>query len=83
MLLARGLCRECRLPPRPTRFALPTSRKRSLFETGGSASELLKAVAVVREPMGDRACWLEFCPHCDAQVTVVDEECPDCGAVLD
>jgi hypothetical protein len=28
--------------------------------------------------MGDRACWLEFCPHCDAQVTVVDEACPDC-----
>lgn len=33
--------------------------------------------------MGDRACWLEFCPRCDAQVTVVDEACPDCGAELD
>jgi hypothetical protein len=32
--------------------------------------------------MGDRACWLEICPECDAQVTVVDEECPDCGASL-
>lgn len=40
-------------------------------------------MAVVRGNMGDRACWLEFCPHCDAQVTVVDEECPDCGAALD
>jgi len=32
--------------------------------------------------MGDRACYLEFCPDCDAQVTVVDEECPDCGTDL-
>jgi len=32
--------------------------------------------------MGDRACYLKFCPDCDAQVTVVDEECPDCGTDL-
>ncbi|WP_266075011.1 zinc ribbon domain-containing protein [Haladaptatus caseinilyticus] len=32
--------------------------------------------------MGDRACYLEFCPACDAQVTMVDETCPDCGMVL-
>lgn len=32
--------------------------------------------------MGDRACWREFCPECDAPVTTVDEECPDCGADL-
>jgi hypothetical protein len=33
--------------------------------------------------MGERACQREFCPECDAPVTVVDEECPDCGAGLD
>ncbi len=32
--------------------------------------------------MGDPACYLEFCPVCDAQVTMVDDECPDCGASL-
>jgi len=40
-------------------------------------------VAVVRGGMGDRACWLAFCPDCDARVTVADEECPDSGAALD
>jgi predicted amidophosphoribosyltransferase len=33
--------------------------------------------------MGDRACYRAFCPDCDAQVTVVDEACPDCGRELD
>jgi hypothetical protein len=33
--------------------------------------------------MGERACYREFCPVCDGPVTVVDETCPDCGAVLD
>ncbi|WP_438267066.1 zinc-ribbon domain-containing protein [Haladaptatus salinisoli] len=33
--------------------------------------------------MGDPACYLDFCPECDAQVTTVDDECPDCGAALD
>jgi len=33
--------------------------------------------------MGERACYLEFCPHCDAQVTIADDACPDCGASLD
>lgn len=32
--------------------------------------------------MGDRACYRDYCPTCDAQVTVVDEECPDCGRPL-
>jgi predicted amidophosphoribosyltransferase len=32
--------------------------------------------------MGDRACYREFCPECDAQVTIVDEACPDCGRPL-
>ncbi len=30
--------------------------------------------------MGDRACYR--CPDCDAQVTIVDEECPECGRSL-
>lgn len=34
-------------------------------------------------PMGDPVCYLAFCPACDAQVTNVDDECPDCGARLD
>jgi predicted amidophosphoribosyltransferase len=33
--------------------------------------------------MGDRACYREYCPDCDAQVTIVTEECPDCGRSLD
>ena len=33
--------------------------------------------------MCERACYLEFCPACDAQVTIADEECPDCGTDLD
>lgn len=32
--------------------------------------------------MGERTCYLEFCPVCDAQVTTVTEECPDCGEDL-
>ncbi|PSQ19675.1 hypothetical protein BRD00_01250 [Halobacteriales archaeon QS_8_69_26] len=34
-------------PPRPTRFVLPTRRKPSLREAGGSASKLLKTVETV------------------------------------
>lgn len=33
--------------------------------------------------MGERVCYLEFCPDCEAQVTVVDEVCPDCGTALE
>ncbi len=32
--------------------------------------------------MGDRACYREFCPACDASVTIVDETCPECGREL-
>jgi hypothetical protein len=32
--------------------------------------------------MGDPACYRDFCPTCEAQVTIVDDECPDCGADL-
>ncbi len=39
-------------------------------------------LAVPVRGMGERACYLEFCPECDAQVTVADERCPDCGATL-
>jgi len=27
--------------------------------------------------MGERACYRDYCPACDRQVTVVDEECPE------
>ncbi|WP_135852221.1 zinc ribbon domain-containing protein [Halorussus salinus] len=33
--------------------------------------------------MGDPACYLDFCPECDAQVTIADEECPDCGTEIE
>ena len=32
--------------------------------------------------MGERVCYREFCPSCDAPVTVADDECPDCGTAL-
>jgi predicted amidophosphoribosyltransferase len=32
--------------------------------------------------MGDPACYRELCPECDAQVTIVDEACPECGHPL-
>jgi len=32
--------------------------------------------------MGDRACYRDYCPACDAQVTIVDNECPECGNEL-
>lgn len=32
--------------------------------------------------MGDPACYRDYCPDCDRQVTIVDEECPACGASL-
>jgi rRNA maturation protein Nop10 len=33
--------------------------------------------------MGDRACYREYCPNCDGEVTIVDEECPHCGRPLE
>lgn len=32
--------------------------------------------------MGDPACYRDYCPACDAQVTITDGECPECGASL-
>jgi len=32
--------------------------------------------------MGDDACYRDYCPSCDAQVTIVDDTCPDCGREL-
>lgn len=32
--------------------------------------------------MGDEACYREYCPNCDAEVTIVTETCPDCGREL-
>lgn len=31
--------------------------------------------------MGERACYRQFCPACDAALSIVDEEC-DCGHPL-
>jgi hypothetical protein len=33
--------------------------------------------------MGERTCYREFCPKCDLQVTITDEECPGCGRTLE
>jgi hypothetical protein len=30
----------------------------------------------------DPACYRDYCPACNRQVTIVDEECPACGADL-
>jgi hypothetical protein len=32
--------------------------------------------------MGDPACYRDYCPTCDLQVTITDDECPECGALL-
>lgn len=32
--------------------------------------------------MGDPACYRRLCPACDAQLTVVEAECPECGHPL-
>lgn len=33
--------------------------------------------------MGEDTCYRDFCPACDAPVSVADEQCPDCGAELE
>lgn len=33
--------------------------------------------------MGDPACYRDYCPACDRELLVTDEECPECGAELD
>jgi hypothetical protein len=32
--------------------------------------------------MGDPACYRDYCPECNLQVTISDEECPECGTHL-
>lgn len=32
--------------------------------------------------MGERVCYLEFCPDCDAEVAPDAVRCPDCGTRL-
>jgi len=32
--------------------------------------------------MGDPACYRDYCPECDLQVTITEEECPECGTYL-
>lgn len=41
------------------------------------------ALAVLRASMGDSACYRDFCPVCECQVTIVADECPECGEILD
>ena len=33
--------------------------------------------------MGDPACYRDYCPICDMEVTITDDECPECGSTLD
>ncbi len=33
--------------------------------------------------MGDPACYRDYCPSCDAQLAITDEEYPDCGVTLE
>lgn len=33
--------------------------------------------------MGDPACYREYCPACDRELTIVDAECPECGTSLE
>ena len=46
------------------------------MRTGGTHKPLAREIV----DMGDPACYRDFCPECDRQVTIVDEECPECGA---
>jgi len=32
--------------------------------------------------MGDPACYRDYCPACDGEVSITDGECPDCGRSL-
>lgn len=32
--------------------------------------------------MGERTCYLDFCPNCELQVAPDDTECLECGASL-
>lgn len=40
------------------------------------------SVSPSRADMGDSACYRDYCPECDLQVTIIDEECPECGTHL-
>jgi len=33
--------------------------------------------------MGERVCYREFCPECDAALSVADDARPDWGAEMD
>jgi hypothetical protein len=32
--------------------------------------------------MGDPACYRDYCPTCDMEGTITDDECPGCGTAL-
>lgn len=68
-----GCCREYLRPVghRDTRDARDTNLGRTLMR-----------LATHDTRMGDPACYRDFCPECDLQVTIVDGECPECGAYL-
>lgn len=34
------------------------------------------------ETMGDSACYRDYCPDCDLEVTITAEQCPECGTDL-
>jgi len=44
--------------------------------------ETFSSIASDGVRMGDPACYRDYCPACDAQVTITDGECPECGASL-
>lgn len=51
--------------------------------TGRRTDHTLLTVATAGFDMGERVCYLEFCPDCDCPVSIADDRCPDCGAPLD
>lgn len=33
--------------------------------------------------MGDRTCYMAFCPDCERAVPAMEGTCPDCGAAVE
>jgi hypothetical protein len=48
----------------------------------GAALSNTYSDGVTTPTMGDPACYRDYCPECDLQVTITDEECPECGTYL-
>jgi len=32
--------------------------------------------------MGDPACYRDYCPRCDRELLITDEQCPECGETV-